>query len=184
MPPKKGRDQLFNKERPNPPPEVEEELLEKFSNFCDENDSQDLLASQLMMFFKQELKIPDRLLVNVVVSDYVIEGTEVVGFEEYLSKSGLLVVMRDNVRKIDEAWKLFIRHCKKKDKKPGDVSKDGVYSERIYLDDLISLQQILNDNTPRGLLIDMIEVATQGARPYVNYADFAMVMGKMGELNF
>lgn len=169
------------KRQPNPfdsdklPSSVEDFIVDKYSDHCVENDSEDLLESELLEFCKIRLDLPVRLVDNINPASLVIEGTNVLDFDRFLQTVGPLVMLLPYVSYIDSLWKMFV----------GTVATQvkDVFRYRIHLDDMVKIRQAINDSAPTGVLLDMVSLASNGQRVYVNYADFAIILGKIGELN-
>lgn len=157
------------------PASVEDFIVDKYSDHCVENDSEDLLGSELLDFCQNRLNLPLRLIENIEPSSLVIEETDILDFDAFLQTVGMLVMLLPYLSYIDSLWTMFVKTVAPQEK--------DVFAYRIHLDDMVKVRHAINDSTPTGVLLDMVSLASNGKRVYINYADFAVIMGRIGELN-
>ncbi|KAG7751860.1 hypothetical protein KL911_004438 [Ogataea haglerorum] len=151
---------------------MEDFLLDAFTKYCEDNSTEDLLIQDLKPFFKQYLRISDRLLHFLQPNDFILTGTtEVVDFERYLYQGGLFLILNQNLDLIQDNWKLVLR----------SLGRRPSYEERLTFPDVQKLAASLNQDTPQSTVADMLTL--QGDKQYIDFFDFALILGRVGELN-
>ncbi|ODV85117.1 hypothetical protein CANARDRAFT_28419 [[Candida] arabinofermentans NRRL YB-2248] len=199
MPPKRNKTHiseskafspLYTDQKFNIPQQLDDKLLDSFTLFGEDNNTEDLLLKDLGQFLRTYLKIPDKLLFFVNLEDFLMDGTDdIVDFEKYLYKGTLLLTLTENLPIIDMYWDLLIDNLQSES--PHNVLKKGKYDGtadaekykiKLYIDDLSKLMKNLNDETPTSFLMEMLIVSNNGMKVYTDYFDFALILGRIGEL--
>ncbi|ODV96733.1 hypothetical protein PACTADRAFT_48549 [Pachysolen tannophilus NRRL Y-2460] len=164
------------------PSSIEDLILDKYTDFCYNSDTEDLESNQLFGFLKNYLKIPDVLLQGFNPTRYQIDGeTNVVDIDKLVKYGGLLLIMKNNLEIIKSYWKLLVKYMSDDFNLQNDKE---VFEFKIHLDDLMKLRDSINDDSNENALIDMIAVGSDGEKVFVNFVDFGKILGKIGELNF
>ncbi len=171
------------------PQEIQDELLDAYTKFCDRNDTEDILIKYIPNLFKTELKVPGKLLTFINVQDFGMDGLEtsssdvsqIVDFEKYLYEGALLLRLNAQIDIIDYYWYMTLAIVNGKSEL-SSAEKKTAYKQRIYLNDLKMLCQKLKQDVPTSVMLDMITVINDGERAWMNYMDFALVLGRTGIL--
>ncbi|KAG7826659.1 hypothetical protein KL920_005381 [Ogataea angusta] len=151
---------------------MEDFLLDAFTKYCEDNGTEDLLLKYLKPFFKQYLRISDKLIYFLQPHDFILKGTtEVVDFERYLYRGGLFLILNQNLDLIQDNWKLVLN----------SLGRKPSYKERLTFSDVQKLAASLNQDTPQSTVADMVTL--QGDKQYIDFFDFALILGRVGELN-
>ncbi|KAG7810688.1 hypothetical protein KL921_002316 [Ogataea angusta] len=151
---------------------MEDFLLDAFTKYCEDNGTEDLLLKYLKPFFKQYLRISDKLIYFLQPHDFILKGTtEVVDFERYLYRGGLFLILNQNLDLIQDNWKLVLN----------SLGRKPSYKERLTFSDVQKLAASLNQDTPQSTVADMLTL--QGDKQYIDFFDFALILGRVGELN-
>ncbi len=183
-------DSIYAKSRASRiPQEIQDELLDAYTRFCDKNDTEDILLKDIPQLLKTELNVSDKLLMFINVQYFCMDALEttdseqaqIVDFEKYLYEGALLLQLNSQIDIIDYYWNMTLATLKGKSLLP-EKENNSSYKERIYLDDLKRLCERLKQDVPTNVMLDMITVINDGQRVWMNYMDFALVLGRTGAL--
>lgn len=156
------------------PVEIEDEILGAYSVFATEE--QDMKRSQVVDFFNM-LKLPKDLYHLVHTKNLCIEGTDIVDFERLLKDTYYLLIYMDNIELIDDLWALLVHSTGRDERYPNVQLRNHILSVK-------ELQKSFNycgiDQTRE--IVEMVAVATDGERVYMDYLDFARILGRLGLL--
>ncbi|GMM36358.1 hypothetical protein DASC09_036830 [Saccharomycopsis crataegensis] len=138
--------------------------------------------------------------------DLVVPGLEddgIIDFDRLVFFCCKLLVLRNNFDYIEKFWKVFITYLDRAKEKSNNQQKqsgrqDGtlfdpfmrnrgvksVCDREITYPDLKTVIKSLklDDKINDSLMIDMIANGSDNARPFVNFFDFSVLLGKMDEL--
>ena len=157
------------------PQVIEDDILNAFAMFSIERD---MTVDNLVDYFDY-LELPHDLYKMVRSEDVVIEGTNIVDFDRILQCTYHLLIYMDNESVIDEFWGLLVRTSERDKSFPHVKLRDHVLSVK----DLQRISNAINIGDSKGV-IGMISCATNGKRMYMDYLDFAGVLGRLGLLRF
>ncbi|ANZ76323.1 BA75_03356T0 [Komagataella pastoris] len=166
---KKYNDNPFNNDKARIGDQLNTLIIEKYLQYCSTTNSDELLESHLIPFLRDKLGIPPKLLSNVENrrEKLVYHNTSVLDLKKLFWYASLLLVLKENLSYIDQAWELLT---------------DSLTSDQVSLDELVKLQHKINDSSTYQTMNDMMLLATNGERISMNYVDFAMLLGKLGEI--
>lgn len=202
---KLSSDSVFNSIFENPkkkiPIEIEDKLLDSFTEYTENSENgQDLELGNLKSFFQNYLNISLKLIVFINLNDYLLTGTKnIVDFEKYLYFGSILLILNDNLVIIDHYWNLLIGGLNLSEKNADGDNSEENYKITINCQDLRKIFESIDDDasgdgssatkskksvTSMETLIKMINVGTDGLKPEINYYQFGVLLGKLGELSY
>ncbi|OWB56994.1 hypothetical protein B5S28_g2915 [[Candida] boidinii] len=192
---------IFENPKKKIPIEIEDKLLDSFTEYTESlSNDEDLKLNELKKFFQDYLKINDKLINFIKLNDYLLIGTNnIVDFEKYLYFGSILLILNNNLIIIDHYWNLLINGLKLND--DNSYLKEDYYKITINCQDLKKIFDSIDDKsgddnsestqnnnkksvTSMEMLIKMINVVTDGLKPEINYYQFGILLGKLGELNY
>ncbi|GME85597.1 unnamed protein product [Ambrosiozyma monospora] len=170
-------DNVFTFTKTTIPQPIEDKLLDAFTNFSEYKGIDDILISQLPELFVKYLHISPKLAYFIKSEQFVLEGTtDIVDFEKYLFNGYLFLTLNKGIKTLDFYWNLVV---------PESPSNEPAYKRKLYMNDIKKLTEIIGDTNEvsSDLLIDMLTVPNSGEdKLYVDYFDFGLILGRIGEL--
>ncbi|KAL6941208.1 hypothetical protein ACO0RG_002328 [Hanseniaspora osmophila] len=174
------------------PKDIEEEVLTCYVDF---NIEHDMTIYDLQPFF-EKLQLPHNIYKFVMYKgekELCVEGTNIIDFDKLLIETYHLLIYMDNVAVIDEYWSLLVESCQRDQQFPQVKLKDHVIG-------LKQLRAIINnvngsgeEETASGSTMPLIQMMKAVSSPpqksgadklFINYLDFAFMLGKIGLLKF
>ncbi|QPG73321.1 hypothetical protein FOA43_000631 [Brettanomyces nanus] len=165
-------------------PKTEAKLLDAFTLFCELHETQDVHLQDLKQLFQENLHINKKLIQFINLDEFRLEASgnqDLVDFEKYLYNSALLLNLSQRLEIIDFYWELVLANIKGK----GELTpaeRKSAYQQTLDLKDIEQLSKNLKQAIPMDILMNMITLCNEGERVYLNYMDFALILGRVGEL--
>lgn len=159
------------------PQDTEDKLLDAYTIFCDENQIEDVHSKDVRKLLLQYVGINKKLVHLVDPERFVMTdlagsmAENIVDFERYLYEGALLLKLNSQLSLIDQFWNLV-----------QDALPSHAHKECLYLKDIQTLCKTLNVSAPMNVLFDMLTVGNKGEHPWMNYLDFALILGRVGLL--
>ncbi|CAM9020289.1 unnamed protein product [Wickerhamomyces anomalus] len=156
------------------PPDIEDEILEAFTNYSLEDD----MRVENLKSYYSDLKIPKLFIIGnkrIDARHMIIEGTDIIDFDKLLVKSFQLIIFRNNKHIIQQNWDLLQNSLK-------EFGKTEKLNGLNYKN-LKNISEDVKTGISDPILLDMVAVATDGEGVDVNFIDFAYILGKLGELS-
>ena len=155
------------------PQDIEDSILDVYANYSIDHD---MTTDDLPSFFN-EVGVPPDLSKLVRNDELVIEGTNIVDFQELLRSTYNIFLYAKNEVVITGLWKRLLE----------ESGRSSQFPNVTYMNHIISvkdLQKVANSVgfADQAALINMMSCATHGKRVFMTYLDFAEILGKLGLL--
>ncbi|CCF57537.1 hypothetical protein KAFR_0C05460 [Kazachstania africana CBS 2517] len=157
------------------PQDLEDEILATLANY---NIEKDMTTDDLENYF-EDLKLPKELYKLANKQNLIVSNTRVVDFEKILKFTYHLLIFMDNESTIDELWSVLIKYSGRDAQFPNVLLKNHILSTK----DLQKISNSIGMDNSSGI-IEMMNIATNGLKVYLNYLDFAYILGKLGYLRY
>lgn len=148
-------------------------LTRYFEMGFDDND----MATKDVDGFLRTFQVPEVYIAKAVYDDWLIDGLEnekVIDFDKLVFATCKLLILAHNYDYIEDFWKVLI----------GKRKQQGVVVDETLL--IPELSKIVEDlklekKIDLGLIIDMMATASTKGNVYLDFYDFLVLMGKLGE---
>lgn len=156
------------------PEEIEEEVLNLYVKYSEEHE----FKWDVIHRFYEELEI-DKELVGLLESrDLCLEGLDVIDIDKLIDVTYKLLIYMDNQNTIDAQWSLLLRYTGRLESFPQVRLRKHVISVKDIQKAAVQVDM------DQSLILPMVTWATSGLKVFVNYLDFAQLLGKMGILRY